>query len=113
MITLGDYTKTWHKLNAGTEILLSQNEYNELGQLVNRNLHSTESAGTWLDSQRRFRQSVDYRYNIRGWITSINNSALTNISTDNPRILGIQERDLFGMELGVLPVYRYWKCRIV
>jgi RHS repeat-associated protein len=37
----GRLLNTWHTIGDGTEILLSANEYNELGQLVKKNLHST------------------------------------------------------------------------
>src|SRR5690606_42064875 len=39
-------------------------------------------------------QSIDYRYNIRGWLTSINNAELTNTPLTND-----DTDDLFGMEL--------------
>jgi RHS repeat-associated protein len=41
-------------------------------------------------------QSIDYRYNIRGWLTSINNAQLANDgnATNN------DTNDYFGMELG-------------
>jgi RHS repeat-associated protein len=79
--------KIYHSVN-GVEILLASVNYNELGQLIEKNLHSTNGGQSFL-------QSVDYRYNIRGWLTSINNSQLasdggvTNNDTD----------DLFGMNL--------------
>ncbi|HWA33962.1 MAG TPA: hypothetical protein VG737_07530 [Cyclobacteriaceae bacterium] len=56
---------TWHKLNAGPEILLINNDYNEISQLIDKRLHSTDDGET-------SRQSIDYQYNIRGWLTSIN-----------------------------------------
>lgn len=39
-------------------------------------------------------QSIDQRYNIRGWLTHINNSTLTNDGVNNN-----DANDLFGMEL--------------
>lgn len=71
------------------EILLTLNEYNELGQLVDKKLHSTVSTGS------NAKQSVDYRYNIRGWLVSMNNAQLANdglLSNDDTN-------DLFGMNL--------------
>ena len=50
-------------------MLLYRQAYNELDELVEKNLYSADGGAT-------FAQSVDYRYNIRGWPTSINNSAL-------------------------------------
>ena len=64
----GRLSKVYHKLNSDTEVLLVQNEYNEIGQLVDKKLHSTDGTN--------FKQSIDHRYNIRGWLTSINNSKL-------------------------------------
>src|SRR5690606_27189732 len=84
----GRLTHTWHQLDAEPKILLAYNEYNELGQLVDKKLHSTNSAAT--DAI----QSVDYRYNIRGWLTSINNAELNVNSATND-----ETGDLFGMNL--------------
>lgn len=61
--------------------------YNEMGQLVDKQLGVTSSLPTGL-------QSVDYRYNIRGQLTSINNSRLTNDGTLND-----DGNDIFGMQL--------------
>lgn len=74
------------KFNSEPSFILASYEYNELDQLVEKNLHSTNNGNSFL-------QSIDYRYNIRGWLTSINNSTLTNdgaINDDN--------NDLFGIE---------------
>ncbi len=60
----------------GVNQTLSENSYNELGELIQKNLHGGV-------------QSLDYSYNIRGWLTSINESDLST-SLDG---------DLFGMEL--------------
>lgn len=54
------------------KVLLSNNVYNELGQLKEKNIHSSSSGN--------FLQSVDYSYNIRGWLTHINNASLTDDS---------------------------------
>lgn len=75
-----------HQVNNQPKILLVQNSYNELGQLVERNFHSQDGV--------KFLQSVDMRYNIQGWLTSINNSSLTNDAQLND-----DTGDLFGMEL--------------
>jgi RHS repeat-associated protein len=86
----GRLLKVWHKLNSEAEVLLAASEYNELGQLVDKKLHSTDNGTTG-------RQSVDYRYNIRGWLTSINGAEL-DPGTKNDEASG-QLRDLFGMDL--------------
>jgi RHS repeat-associated protein len=84
----GRLTHTWHQMGTQPEILLSKNEYNELGQLIDKKLHSTNHEAT--DAK----QSVDYRYNIRGWLTSINNAELNNDGITND-----ETSDYFGMNL--------------
>jgi RHS repeat-associated protein len=68
------------------EFKIAQYEYNELGQLVDKKLHNT--------SGNNFLQSVDYRYNIRGQLTSINNAPLTNDGDLND-----ETTDHFGLEM--------------
>ena len=70
---------------AATDQVIAKYEYNELGQLKDKKLGRLTN-GSYL-------QTVDYRYNIRGWLTSINNSALTadGGATNN------DTNDLFGM----------------
>jgi len=76
----GRLVSEFHKIDGYPEVELSRNAYNELGQLTDKKLHGT--SGT-------FKQSVDYRYNIRGWLTSVNDSELSD-----------GEDDYFGMNLG-------------
>lgn len=82
----GRLLKTFHQIDNNPRILLASLGYNELGQLIENNLHSTDNGISFL-------QSVDYRYNIRGWLTHINNSKL-NVDSNND-----DTNDLFGMEL--------------
>jgi RHS repeat-associated protein len=80
---------TKHSINYADGIVTSKNEYNKLGQLVDKKLHSSSPAAT--DTK----QSVDYRYNIRGWLTSMNNSRL---ATDGGNT-NDDTNDYFGLEL--------------
>jgi RHS repeat-associated protein len=75
----------YHRINDGPNVQLSANNYNMLGQLVEKNLHRSSDG---------FLQSVDYRYNIRGWLSSINNASLTDDQSTND-----DANDFFGMEL--------------
>lgn len=101
----GRLLRQWQRMdNEGTApVLLSQLEYNEIGQVVDKKLHSsnwtpaTASAATFL-------QSVDLRYNIRGWLTNINNRNLSNgewlDDTDpNSDNVNTSKPDLFGLDL--------------
>ena len=57
-------TKHWHQVNnTGNNELLAENIYNEIGQLQSKKVGG--NATTPL-------QTVDYGYNIRGWMTGIN-----------------------------------------
>lgn len=67
---MGRKTKTLQRItNAGqsnaNEVMLSQLEYNEIGQLKTKYLHSTDTT-----SIINFKQRVDYKYNERGWLKS-------------------------------------------
>ncbi|WP_326981986.1 DUF6443 domain-containing protein [Chryseobacterium sp. MYb264] len=59
-----------HKVDNNTEEILSQNEYNELSQLKTKKVGGTNIAQPL--------QSIDYAYNIRGWLTKINDPANLN-----------------------------------
>ncbi|WP_326983769.1 DUF6443 domain-containing protein [Chryseobacterium sp. MYb264] len=53
-----------HKVDSQPEEILAQNKYNELSQLENKKVGGTNAASPL--------QSIDYAYNIRGWMTRIN-----------------------------------------
>ena len=74
-----------HTLNGGNLQRVYTNEYNELGELVKKHLHESTSGN--------YEQIVDYEYNIRGWLNSINRSGLEG----DPG--GPEPADLFNMEL--------------
>ncbi len=72
-----------HQVNNGDIVTLTANEYNALGEVVTKHQHGTFGS---------YAQSIDYRYNIRGWLTRINHADL--------RQEGAAAADYFGMELG-------------
>jgi RHS repeat-associated protein len=80
----GRLLNVYQTLPGATEQLIARYAYNELGQLVDKKLHSTAT--------NVFMQSIDYRYNERGWLTSINNA---QVNTTDPDAAA----DYFGMEL--------------
>ncbi len=83
----GRLLRTYHRINGEPEVLLSELVYNELGQVVEKNLHSEDEGVSFL-------QSLDYAYNIRGAMTHINNSSLSNDG-----VINNDDNDLFGMRL--------------
>ncbi len=84
---MGRLLEVRHQTEAQTEVLLAENSYNELGELDEKDLHSLDNGST-------HKQSVDYSYNIRGWLTQINNAQLSSTNGNN------DNNDFFGMELG-------------
>lgn len=82
--------------NASTDQVIAQYKYNGLGQLVEKNLHCNTCGTTPTESQladgSNFLQSVDYRFNIRGWLESINNARFANNDSND------DANDYFGME---------------
>ncbi|WP_430936510.1 DUF6443 domain-containing protein [Saccharicrinis sp. 156] len=79
----GRLLETTCKVNNQDAIVLNASKYNELGELVEKYLHSKDVTA----SDKTFVQQVDYTYNIRGWMTSINDPELS------------EDGDLFGMRL--------------
>ncbi|WP_158674145.1 DUF6443 domain-containing protein [Pedobacter sp. KBW01] len=71
--------------NGAAAVHVANYEYNELGQLVKKNLNALSGGG--------YLQSVDFRYNIKGSAISINNSTLT-VDDKNG-----DTNDVFGMEV--------------
>ena len=57
-----------HQINEGEIQLLAANTYTEMGQLQSKNV-----GGTTVDGSSGL-QKVDYTYNIRGWLTGINDT---------------------------------------
>ncbi|CAH0220122.1 DUF6443 domain-containing protein [Chryseobacterium sp. Bi04] len=53
----------WHQVDGNPEQLLTENTYNELSQLSNKKVGNNL-------------QSIDYDYNIRGWMTDINKNQM-------------------------------------
>jgi RHS repeat-associated protein len=71
---------TYISVDGQSEVGISHLVYDELGRVKEKNLHQSIKSA--------YIQSIDYAYNIRGWLTSINNTALSD-----------GESDLFGEKL--------------
>ncbi|MEM7512587.1 MAG: RHS repeat-associated core domain-containing protein, partial [Bacteroidota bacterium] len=72
-------------------IILSEHGYDSLGQLIEKDM------GVRADGNGKLAelQSVDYRYNLRGWMTDMNQTGSVNVG----RGIGDFNEDLFGMKL--------------
>jgi RHS repeat-associated protein len=74
-----------HTIGTGTPQLMALNAYDNLGQLIGKKVGGTSTAGTGCF------QNVDYSYNVRGWLTGINDiAALTK---------GSDPKDLFAFKI--------------
>lgn len=78
-----------HAIGSQTPKLMARNTYNALGQLISKNVGNTSTS-----PQSPPLQQVNYTYNIRGWLTAINNVLdLNNLGT------GSQPQDLFAFKI--------------
>ncbi|MCJ7936144.1 MAG: DUF6443 domain-containing protein [Chryseobacterium sp.] len=71
--------KQYHQVDNLQEELLAENTYNEIGQLINKKTGNNTGAPL---------QSIDYGYNIRGWMTSVNNPNDPN--SFNGKLFGLE-----------------------
>ncbi|WP_294286220.1 DUF6443 domain-containing protein [uncultured Chryseobacterium sp.] len=53
-----------HQVDTNPEEILTQNTYNDIAQITNKKVGGTSASNPL--------QSIDYAYNIRGWMTNIN-----------------------------------------
>ena len=104
-----------NQINGGTKQLIASNTYDELGKVISKYVGGTAITGT------SGLQKVDYSYNIRGWLTGINNDVTNNI------VLNASENDLFAFKInyatvegsapGIVPLYNgnisetYWRSK--
>jgi len=80
-----------HQVNNNPKEYIVQNSYNEINQLISKKVGNTNSSTPL--------QKVDYKYNIRGWLTDINNIDVTETGT---------YKDLFAFRMHYTnPVYDF------
>lgn len=65
-----------HKINTLSSQLLTKNSYNELGVLTSKKVGGQDITGT------SYLQKVDYKYNIRGWLSGINDVQNLSVGSD-------------------------------
>lgn len=78
-----------HKVNNGTEEILAQNDYDEIGRLTTKKV-----GGTNINNPL---QSLAYSYNIRNWITGINGGDISYDASQESYILNSGK--LFGYRI--------------
>ncbi|WP_025124633.1 DUF6443 domain-containing protein [Myroides odoratimimus] len=62
-----------HKVNSLAEVVVFENVYDELGVLEKKRIGGKRSSTT--PTASTFLQEAQYKYNIRGWLTEVNNAA--------------------------------------
>ena len=75
------------------KIMVSSMHYNQLGQLMNKLTYADSINGGY----NPFIQKIDYNYNIRGWLTSINNPDSVNSENDIFSLNLLYENTLNGV----------------
>ncbi|MCI5056852.1 MAG: RHS repeat-associated core domain-containing protein [Flavobacteriales bacterium] len=82
----GRLIEAFHSINGSAKQMIYKNSFNDRDELKIKRLGATDVAGT------EFLQTVNYNYNIRGWMTSINSvaSQCMPIIKPNPGGLGKQ-----------------------
>lgn len=90
---MGRLLRVDQKNNLDHPVMLSKYNYNELSQLIDKKVHSLNDGNSFL-------QSMDFRYNVQGWLSSVNNIDLSSDMATNPTT-GTNDDldDLWGMEL--------------
>ncbi|MCD0487364.1 DUF6443 domain-containing protein [Pedobacter sp. MC2016-14] len=92
---------TKESINAATEVILSKLDYNEIGQLLTKSIHSEDDTN--------FTQHNGYLYNERGWLNKINDpSALDGSTVFGMELLYGNKADAFNGNIGGIN----WKTKV-
>ncbi|MBB6499698.1 DUF6443 domain-containing protein [Pedobacter cryoconitis] len=90
---IGRKIATSESINGQPEIVLNKLDYTETGQVVTKQLHSTDNGGSYL-------QTITYGYNERGWLnksaSDLFNMQLKYNEGDKPQWNGNISKQLWG-----------------
>jgi RHS repeat-associated protein len=87
---------TRHKINSANWVVTSAPVYDEMGRLLDKRLHASNYDGVsavTTASTFNYLQSLDYTYNIRNWLSGINDPTTCTLQS------GDQLQDVFRMQL--------------
>ena len=108
---VGRRVESWQKTGDNSTtvnplVLLSRNNYNEIGQLLKKQLHSTDGLN--------FLQNSSYSYNDRGWLKESRSTEFSYqlnyneaIGTASPQFNGNISNQLWGSGLSMPNVFSY------
>ncbi|MDJ1505189.1 LamG-like jellyroll fold domain-containing protein [Xanthocytophaga agilis] len=85
----GRIIASYQKIGTGVEEKLAASTYNALGEMIKKKLGQYSPAYSSTSSEGNALQTVDYKYNIRGWMTSINGGTLTGGDSDDKFALAL------------------------
>ncbi|QEC70286.1 hypothetical protein FRZ67_19020 [Panacibacter ginsenosidivorans] len=74
----GRVTQVKKKTGNSPEVIITQNQYNELGQLIQKNIGQKRDNTNTNTYTSNVVDSLDYTYNIRGWLRGINKDYARN-----------------------------------
>ena len=104
-----------HRINNAPYQLMARNEYTELGQLIGKKTGGTSTTAA------TFYQNTSYKYNVRGWLTGINDTANLTQGSDPVDLFAFKinyntiQQLLQGFVPGIEPLYNgnisetYWR----
>ncbi|MDJ1466937.1 DUF6443 domain-containing protein [Xanthocytophaga flava] len=85
----GRITASYQKIGTGVEEKLSAITYNAIGEMIQKKLGQYSPAYGSTSSEGNALQTVDYSYNIRGWMTAINGGTLAGGDSDDKFALAL------------------------
>ena len=104
-----------HRINNAPYQLMARNEYTELGQLIGKKTGGTSTTAA------TFYQNTSYKYNVRGWLTGINDTANLTQGSDPVDLFAFKinyntiQQLVQGFVPGIEPLYNgnisetYWR----
>lgn len=79
---MGRRIQTLQSINGATLVMLSKQDYNDIGQLKAKHLHSTDNGNSFL-------QDIYYTYNERSWLYNISSALFEEQLTYNTNVINI------------------------
>ncbi|MHC5355063.1 hypothetical protein ACYSNX_13080, partial [Myroides sp. LJL115] len=88
-----------HKVGTLAEVVIAENIYDELGALQAKRVGGKRSGSA--TTANTFLQEINYKYNIRGWLTQVNDVNNLDITTNGKRSLFALKLNYNKIEQGI------------
>jgi hypothetical protein len=100
----GRLLTTSHKLNGNTETIIAKHTYDAMGQLVKKEIGQQRDPSNTASYTSTPLETLDYTYNIRGWLKGINKGYLNDgTQHSQSRWFGFELSYDFGFSLDGIP----------